>query len=116
LVWRAAAGSSTFLRVKWDESPWAAWNLPYTTRDGYPTLAESTLWELELRHPKAILRRGDDVYLRLDRLWRVVRHPQRAFMLLVPAEEPVTATQPEPTAAAGGTETAAPAKVDPAAA
>lgn len=86
--------------MKWDESPWAPWNLAYTTRDGYLTLAESALWDLELRHPKVVQRTGGDVYLRLDRLWKVVRHPQRAFYLLVPAEEPAPAARPEPAAPA----------------
>ena len=74
--------------MTWNENPWAPWGLLMSTRDGLPTLAESMLWELEARHPQAVRRSGDQLFLHLDQVYRAVQHPDRAFLSLVPVGPP----------------------------
>jgi len=68
---------------------WSRWNLSYTTRDGAAVLAESSLWQLELQHPGTVERTPDgELYVHLDRTYRVAKLPDRAFRVLTPAERP----------------------------
>jgi hypothetical protein len=72
-----------------DADRWARWNLSYTTREGRPVLAEASLWQLELQYPGAVERTpGGELYVHLDRTFRVEKVPYRAFRVLVPAERP----------------------------
>lgn len=80
----------------WNESPWAPWGLMLSTRDGFPTLAESMLWELEGRHPQAVEHRGEETFLHLDKIYRVEVHPHRAYLLLI--EVPGAPRRPAPDA------------------
>jgi hypothetical protein len=61
--------------------------LPWSERDGLPTLAESMLWELEARHPEVVRRSGSETSLLLDRVYRVVEHPDRSYVSLVAISE-----------------------------
>jgi hypothetical protein len=72
-----------------DSERWARWNLSYTTREGRPVLAEASLWQLELQFPGAVERTADgELYVHLDRTYRVEKLPDRAFRVLVEAERP----------------------------
>lgn len=68
-----------------DLNPWARWGIELSYRDGRPALTETTLWTLELSHPEAVERDGDQIHLYLDRTYRVVPRPDRAWMTLEPA-------------------------------
>jgi hypothetical protein len=57
-------------------------------RDGKPALAETALWFLERRHPEAVKREGGEIYLHLDRVYRVVRQGDRSWVALEPAPRP----------------------------
>jgi hypothetical protein len=83
--------------MTWDDSPFARWGLLHSMRDGFATLAESTLWELEARHPQVVERRGDEIFLHLDHIYRVATLPDRAYVLLVEVPgEPRRAQRPHP--------------------
>jgi hypothetical protein len=84
--------------MRWDASPWTPWGLPWSERDGLPTLAEATMWELLARHPEVVRRAGNQTFLDLDRVYRVLEHPDRAYVSLVAVPE---SAREERTAAAG---------------
>ena len=66
---------------------WGPWQLTYSTRDGYPVLTETALWQLTAQHPEALERAGDELYVYLDQPYLVLRLPDRAFRTLVPAPD-----------------------------
>lgn len=71
-----------------DPNPWSRWGLIYTLRDGLPALTETALWQLAGEHPEAVERAGpSEVFLHLDRTYRLLRLPDRSFCLLEPAPE-----------------------------
>ncbi len=76
-------------------NPWERWGLIHSTRDGYPVLAESSLWQLAGEHPEVFEQVGaDELYLHLDQAYRVVQVRDRAFKHLIPVKgrkSPVTA-------------------------
>jgi hypothetical protein len=66
-------------------NPFARWGIALSARDGKPALTETALWQLELAHPEAVEREGDEIFLHLDRVYRVVTQQDRSWMALVPA-------------------------------
>jgi hypothetical protein len=67
-------------------NPWETWGLIHTTRDGYPILTETALWQLMAHHPEAVERVGEtELYVHLDQPYRVVTLRDRSFRALVPA-------------------------------
>jgi hypothetical protein len=66
-------------------NPFAPWGISLSQREGRPALTDTILWTLELDHPDTVERDGDEVYLYLDRTYRVVRRADRAWMTLEPA-------------------------------
>jgi hypothetical protein len=70
------------------ENPWAPWRLYYSTRDGLPTLTATNLWHLAAAFPDVVERVSDDeVYVHLDRPYRVRRLADRDYMELLPAPD-----------------------------
>ncbi len=67
-------------------NPWERWGIIYCTRDGYPTLSETALWQLTAHHPEVIERVGPaELYVHLDQPYRAVTLPDRSFRALFPA-------------------------------
>ncbi len=67
-------------------NPWEPWGIIHSTRDGYPVLTETALWQLAARHPEAIERVSpDELYVYLDQPYRVMTLSDRSFRALVPA-------------------------------
>jgi hypothetical protein len=66
-------------------NPFLRWNLALSPRDGRLAITESGLWTLELQHPEVFDREGGELYLHLDRPYRVVKQGDRAWFHLVPA-------------------------------
>jgi len=66
-------------------NPWSRWGIALSNRDGRPVLSETALWFLELKHPETIDREGDQLYLHLDRPYRVVGQGDRSWVRLEPA-------------------------------
>jgi hypothetical protein len=60
------------------------WNLALSFRDGRPAITEAGLWSLELQHPEVFDREGDQLWLHLDRPYRVVAQGDRAWSRLEP--------------------------------
>ena len=69
-------------------NPWERWGIIHTTRDGYPILTETTLWQLTLQHPGVVERVSPtELYVHLDQPYRVVTLSDRSFRALVAAPE-----------------------------
>jgi hypothetical protein len=67
-------------------NPWERWSIIHTTRDGYPILTETALWQLTAQHPEVIERVSPtELYVYLDRPYRVMTLSDRSFCELVPA-------------------------------
>ncbi|MBI5067081.1 MAG: hypothetical protein HZB56_02495 [Deltaproteobacteria bacterium] len=66
-------------------NPFSRWGIALSEREGLLTVTETTLWWLELKHPEAVERDGDEIYLYLDRPYRAVPQQDRSFLKLLPA-------------------------------
>ena len=66
-------------------NPWSRWGVALSYRDGRPVLSETALWSLELQHPEAVDRDGEELYLHLDRPYHVVGQNDRSWVRLEPA-------------------------------
>ena len=66
----------------WDTNIWAPWGLIHVVRDGVPCVTETGLWFLAQRHPEAVERDGDRLWLYLDQPYRAERVADRAFYRL----------------------------------
>jgi hypothetical protein len=68
-------------------NPWAPWGIIHSTRDGFPVLTETALWQLAATHPRAVERVSDDeLYVHLDQPYRALFvDSMRSFRMLVPA-------------------------------
>ena len=66
------------------DNPWHPWGLVKSYRDGRPVISEGQLWQLEGEHRDAVERAADGLFLHLDQPYRVVRLPDRAWLMLYP--------------------------------
>jgi hypothetical protein len=69
-------------------NPWHPWGIVQSYRHGRPVVTETQLWHLVAHHPAAVERASDgEMYLHLERPYRVVKLPDRAFMALEPVPD-----------------------------
>ena len=69
-------------------NPWDRWGIIHTTRDGYPILTETALWQLTAQHPEVIERVSPtELYVHLDQPYRAIVLSDRSFRELIAAPE-----------------------------
>lgn len=73
-------------------NPWAPWGIIQATANGRPVLTETNLWHLRATHPDRYEERDGARYVRLDRRYRLMDVPDRAYWSLEPAPEPAPRT------------------------
>ena len=69
-------------------NPWDRWGIIHTTRDGYPILTETALWQLTAQHPEVLERVSPaELYVHLDQPYRAIVLSDRSFRALISAPE-----------------------------
>lgn len=67
----------------WETNPFAKWGIHSSTRDGVPTISETSLWDLWKKFPDQVERLSDHEYwLYLDRPYHAQRFPSRNYFTL----------------------------------